>query len=410
MERGMDAKKILVVDGEKKILRAMERVFFEDRYETITASSPEEGLEILSAVAPIQVVISGLRVPGMDGIEFLRRVNRRWPHTVRVILSGCEDRDAIVSAMDQGRIDRMIVRPWHNDELRNTIVNALEMYELRTKNRKLADELNGKNSALQDLNDRMEETIAAKTEELGRIQRNLSHAERTASLKTMAAGIVGTLSAPLSNIMEEIRYIRSVAPTDARITDGSERITRDALRAEHVVGGLCAFSRMSGDPKMVDMINCADMIDDIISDLECQIRLRQVEVVRKIYAGRTVMAMDGSRMREAFINVLSNAIEAMPHGGTIIIRSRRVRDRLRRGFLQLTFADTGCGIPGDVIRHVFDPFYTTGREQGKTGLGLSIARGIVEAHGGSIRIESRVGAGTKVFIRLPAENECHGDT
>jgi len=406
----MDAKKILVVDGEKKILRAMERVFFEDRFETITASSPGEGLEILGTVTPIQVVISGFRVPGMDGIEFLRRVKRRWPHAVRVILSGCEDRDAIVSAMDEGRIDRMIVRPWHNDELRNSIANALEMYELRRKNRELVDELDRKHSALQDLNDRMEETIATKTEELGRIQQDLSQAERTTSLQTMAAGIVGNLSAPLSSIMKEIGYMQSAAPGDARIVDGSERIMGDALRAEHVVGGLCAFSRMSCDPKMVDMIHCTDMIDDIVSDLECQIRLRQVEVVRKIYAGRTVMVMDSARMRETFINVLSNAIEAMPHGGTIIIRSRRVRDRLGRGFLQLTFADTGCGIPGDVIRHVFDPFYTTGKEQGKTGLGLSIAKGIVEAHGGSIRIESRVDAGTKVFIRLPVENECSDET
>ena len=399
----MDAIRILVVDDEKKILRAVERLFFEDKYDVMTASSAKDGLSILSDMMPVQVVISDYRMPEMDGIEFLKQVNRRWPDVVKVILSGYEDSGKVIPFIDEGKIDKLILKPWNNNELRVSIANAVEIYELRKRNRELADELNRTNNTLQDLNNNMEEIIAEKTAELESIQKDIAQSERLASLETIAAGIAHEVKSPLERIIEEAGYVRSALPGDARITDGAETIKKASLRAGRAIKGLLSFSSQHSLEK--SLTDVRGVIEDVLSSVEHQIRLRNIEVVRKFYPGVTEIMIDGARMREMFINILSNSIEAMPEGGTIIIRSRRVKDKSEKRYLQVTFDDDGCGIPREEIQRVFDPFFTTQRGAGKTGLGLSIAKGIVESHGGTIRVESRVGRGTKVFIRVPAGDE-----
>ena len=399
----MDAIRILVVDDEKKILRAVERLFFEDKYDVMTASSAKDGLSILSDMMPVQVVISDYRMPEMDGIEFLKQVNRRWPDVVKVILSGYEDSGKVIPFIDEGKIDKLILKPWNNNELRVSITNAVEIYELRKRNRELADELNRTNNTLQDLNNNMEEIIAEKTAELESIQKDIAQSERLASLETIAAGIAHEVKSPLERIIEEAGYVRSALPGDARITDGAETIKKASLRAGRAIKGLLSFSSQILLEK--SLTDVTGVIEDVLSSVEYQIRLRNIEVVRKFYPGVTEIMIDGARMREMFINILSNSIEAMPEGGTIIIRSRRVKDKSEKRYLQVTFDDDGCGIPREEIQRVFDPFFTTQRGAGKTGLGLSIAKGIVESHGGTIRVESRVGRGTKVFIRVPAGDE-----
>lgn len=399
----MDAIRILVVDDEKKILRAVERLFFEDKYDVMTASSAKDGLSILSDMMPVQVVISDYRMPEMNGIEFLKHVNRRWPDVVKVILSGYEDSGKVIPFIDEGKIDKLILKPWNNNELRVSIANAVEIYELRKRNRELADELNRTNNTLQDLNNNMEEIIAEKTAELESIQKDIAQSERLASLETIAAGIAHEVKSPLERIIEEAGYVRSTLPGDARITDGAETIKKASLRAGRAIKGLLSFSSQHSLEK--SLTDVRGVIEDVLSSVEHQIRLRNIEVVRKFYPGVTEIMIDGARMREMFINILSNSIEAMPEGGTIIIRSRRVKDKSEKRYLQVTFDDDGCGIPREEIQRVFDPFFTTQRGAGKTGLGLSIAKGIVESHGGTIRVESRVGRGTKVFIRVPAGDE-----
>ena len=399
----MDAIRILVVDDVKKILRAVERLFFEDKYDVMTASSAKDGLSILSDMMPVQVVISDYRMPEMDGIEFLKQVNRRWPDVVKVILSGYEDSGKVIPFIDEGKIDKLILKPWNNNELRVSITNAVEIYELRKRNRELADELNRTNNTLQDLNNNMEEIIAEKTAELESIQKDIAQSERLASLETIAAGIAHEVKSPLERIIEEAGYVRSALPGDARITDGAETIKKASLRAGRAIKGLLSFSSQHSLEK--SLTDVRGVIEDVLSSVEHQIRLRNIEVVRKFYPGVTEIMIDGARMREMFINILSNSIEAMPEGGTIIIRSRRVKDKSEKRYLQVTFDDDGCGIPREEIQRVFDPFFTTQRGAGKTGLGLSIAKGIVESHGGTIRVESRVGRGTKVFIRVPAGDE-----
>lgn len=120
--------RILFVDDEANILRALERIFLDDDYEVMTASSGEEGLAILGREPGVRVVVSDYRMPGMDGIAFLREVGDRWPDTVRLVLSGYADTASVASAVNEGKVARFIAKPWHEETLRQAVTDALRQH------------------------------------------------------------------------------------------------------------------------------------------------------------------------------------------------------------------------------------------------------------------------------------------
>jgi len=158
--------RILCVDDEPNVLRSLTRLFLDDPYEILTAPSGAEGLLILDRSGTVPVVISDHRMPGMSGVEFLTEVRKRWPDTVRIVLSGYADTGAIVSAINDGQIYRFVAKPWNDDELRITVANALERYDLRRKNVELAEALQRKNSELTALNRDLERRVVERTEAL----------------------------------------------------------------------------------------------------------------------------------------------------------------------------------------------------------------------------------------------------
>ncbi|MBU5635245.1 response regulator [Geomonas sp. Red69] len=147
-----DQTRILCVDDERNVLRALERIFLDDDYEILTAASGEEGLQLLSESPQVKVVISDFRMPGMNGVEFLKEVFTRHPETIRIVLSGYADTAAVVAAINEGKIYKFIPKPWNDDELRVTVAKALEHFEIQRRNEQLAEELRRKNQELCELN------------------------------------------------------------------------------------------------------------------------------------------------------------------------------------------------------------------------------------------------------------------
>ncbi len=158
--------RILCVDDERNVLRALERVFLDDDYEILTALSAEEGLTLLQEQPSVQVVISDYRMPGLNGVDFLKEVHRLRPESVRIVLSGYADTAAVVSAINEGQIYKFIPKPWNDDELKVTIQNALEKYRLERSNAQLLEEL-------QVANRNLESTVAARTAKLFQHNRSL---------------------------------------------------------------------------------------------------------------------------------------------------------------------------------------------------------------------------------------------
>lgn len=181
--------KILCVDDEKNVLRALQRVFLDDDYEFFTAVSGPEGLDILDREPGIRVVISDYRMPEMNGVDFLREVHIRYPETVRIVLSGYADTAAVVDAINEGQIYKFIPKPWNDDELRVTINNALEMYSLHARNRQLMEELRNSNEELRIMNDNLENLVSQRTAELTFRNRVLASAQNI--LHSLPQAVIG---------------------------------------------------------------------------------------------------------------------------------------------------------------------------------------------------------------------------
>ncbi|RJQ52586.1 MAG: response regulator [Nitrospiraceae bacterium] len=158
--------KILCVDDEENVLRSLKRIFLDSDYEILTAGSGDEGLKILGNTEPVQIVISDYRMPGMNGVDFLREVYKLCPETVRIVLSGYADTAAIVEAVNVGHIYKFIPKPWNDDELKVAISNALDRYFIRQKNIQLTQELEAKNRELQEINSNLEKLVAERTADL----------------------------------------------------------------------------------------------------------------------------------------------------------------------------------------------------------------------------------------------------
>lgn len=119
-------RKVLFVDDEKNVLRAVERIFIDDDIDLLFANSAAEALGILESDPAVGVVVSDYRMPGMNGVELLKEVYRRHPRTIRMVLSGFADTSAVVDAINVGHITRFIPKPWNEEELRTAVLRALE--------------------------------------------------------------------------------------------------------------------------------------------------------------------------------------------------------------------------------------------------------------------------------------------
>lgn len=146
----MSKPKILIVDDEENILSSLKRLFRKEPYQILTAPSGEEGLEILGD-HPVDLIISDLKMPQMNGIEFLKRAREKNSVPLRIILTGHADLKSIIQAIDQGEIYRFLLKPWDDEELKMTIRQALDYYHLWKENRTLVKTVEKQRQILQEL-------------------------------------------------------------------------------------------------------------------------------------------------------------------------------------------------------------------------------------------------------------------
>ena len=158
--------KILCVDDEPNVLKSLKRLFIDEDYEIFSANSGEEGLALLEEQWDTQIVISDYRMPGMNGVDFLKKVYEGWPDTIRIVLSGFADTASVVAAINEGQIYKFIGKPWNDEELKDTVSRAVEHYHLKRKNQELTRQLMDSNYELKQLNEDLEKGVADRNAEL----------------------------------------------------------------------------------------------------------------------------------------------------------------------------------------------------------------------------------------------------
>jgi two-component system NtrC family sensor kinase len=184
----MSEHTVLLVDDEANILKSLKRLFLDMDYKVILATSGPEGLGYLEK-EPIDLVISDYRMPEMTGVEFLSKVKAEHPDTVRMILSGFADVEAVVEAINQGEIYKFLAKPWNDQELLSTVKRALEHSSLQRENDKLLRELQSTNAELKKLAEDLESKVQERTLDLERKSRavNIAHS----ILDLLPVGVIG---------------------------------------------------------------------------------------------------------------------------------------------------------------------------------------------------------------------------
>ncbi|ROR32716.1 response regulator [Inmirania thermothiophila] len=186
--QGGTTRTLLLVDDEENILRALRRVFRRDGYRILATTSPREALGWLER-EPVGVIVSDQRMPEMSGVQFLSEVRERHPDTVRIVLSGYTELEAVTEAINRGAVYKFLTKPWDDELLRRNIAEAFRQYEMAAENARLARELRAANEELRRINEELEERVERKTRELAVNIRSLRIAQEV--LEHLPVGVVG---------------------------------------------------------------------------------------------------------------------------------------------------------------------------------------------------------------------------
>ncbi len=248
--------------------------------------------------------------------------------------------------------------------------------------------------------DQLEENVAKLKlfqRELQETQDQLIQSEKLASMGQLAAGVAHEINNPLGTVLLYADLLlRDLPEGDGRRPD-LRLILDEARRCKGIVQALLNFARQN---KVLAQVTDANRLcQETIEEVERLPLFERVRIAADLDPALPEVHADPAQLRQVLLNLLSNAAEAMPEGGTITIASRSVS--AGGDAIEISIADTGCGIPEENLPRLFTPFFTTKPIGKGTGLGLAIAYGIVKMHRGSIDVQSKVGVGTTFVIRLP---------
>ena len=224
--------------------------------------------------------------------------------------------------------------------------------------------------------------------------------DRLTSLGQLSAGIAHEIRNPLASINFNVQFLARQLDPDEK----TRRIIDDTLtgvdRIKDLVKGMLDFCRPAPPKLKSDSIR--QCLEDAVSLLESQFRKNDIRVALSLAQDAPDIVFDNQQIHQVFVNILLNAMQAMPKGGTVRVESRIEQDAKKpRRQLCVTISDSGVGIPKEDFSKIFDPFFTTKPEG--TGLGLSIAHKILEQHRAVIEVKSREGQGTTFTLRFPID-------
>jgi len=405
-------RRVLIVDDERSI-RDMFAQWLADNFTCRTAASADEALAILAQESQA-LVISDMMMPGRNGVELLREVTTRFPGTAVIMVSGVDRPQRMRDALRLGAFDYLI-KPCEMDALTLSVEHALERRALQRTAAIYRRHLEDQNIEL-----------ATQKATLQRLQAQMVHSEKMASLGQLAAGVAHELNNPagfvfgnmelLQNYLAQLEkllkvYDQLVLPQDSSISvaEVKQDIAYDRLMTElasiasdcregaqricDVVKNLRLFSRLDeAELKHVDIHEGIESTLRLLSRYYTSGRLHLL----KDYGELPRVTCYAGQLNQVWMNLLVNAAQSVTEDGEVKITTEVDGDSV-----VVTISDTGKGIPEDELSRIFDPFFTTKPVGEGTGLGLSISYGIIERHEGTITVKSTLGVGSNFRVRIP---------
>jgi signal transduction histidine kinase len=405
--------RILLVDDDEAVRKVLAARLTE-RYTCVGSADAREALERLGE-KEFALAIVDVQMPGLSGIELLRKIVNDFPDVVVIMASGVDRSQRVLDALRLGAFDYLI-KPLDFDVMQITVERAL-------KHRAL---LRDGNRYKRDLERRNHELTAQK-EELERLQAQLVHSEKMASVGQLAAGIAHELNNPagfihsnmqgLGEYLSQLQRLLTVYDSVPFSTPWAEKIceVKNDVEYERL---LCDFSSI-----IADCQEGACRIRDIVLNLRTFSRVDEAEIktidihagidatvrllsqyynsnhitLKRDYGDLPLIDCFAGQLNQVWMNLLKNAAQAIGEGPGEV----RIQTRLENSAVAVRISDTGRGINREDVQKIFDPFFTTKPVGEGTGLGLSISYGIIERHGGAIAVDSTPGRGTTFTTSIP---------
>jgi two-component system NtrC family sensor kinase len=254
----------------------------------------------------------------------------------------------------------------------------------------------------------LEEKVEERTRKLRAAEAGAVEREKLASVGLLAAGIAHELNNPLTGILTFSHMIRKKVPEGSQDAEDLDLVIRETKRCATIIRRLLDFARQRPPEKKYADLN--QVIADTVRLVERPANLHDIAIELELDPALPPVWIDEDLVKQVVMNVLVNAQHAIAEKGSITIRSRRVPQSATPAsgaapvpMVEVSVADTGCGIAPENLKRIFDPFFTSKGVGKGTGLGLSVSHGIVVAHGGAIEVESEPGEGSTFHITLPME-------
>jgi signal transduction histidine kinase len=384
---------LLVVDDHEAVIASVEELF-RGRYPVRGARNVEEALAIIRQ-DQIAVVMADQRMPGMSGSELLAQVAMLKPDVPRILMTAYADIDAVMQAINQGKIYYYVSKPWEPNELEAIIDKAVEYHDLLHERRRLIAEL-------QRANNELEAKVQARTQELQ--EKNIA-LEAMNTLKNEFLGMAAhDLRSPIGNIRNLAELILDqdgeigqderveVVTMIRNLSQGMMNLLNDLLDITTIESG------------KIDLQPTPVAMRPYLREIEHYHRLlaehKKIQLITEVADNIPMAVFDKERIRQVLNNLLSNAIKFSPMHTAV-----RLQVLATPPGIEFSVIDQGQGIRSEEQSKLFGAFQRTSTKptagEHSTGLGLSICKKIVELHGGSIGVESEVGRGSRFFFVLP---------
>jgi signal transduction histidine kinase len=217
-----------------------------------------------------------------------------------------------------------------------------------------------------------------------------------ATIGQLAAGVAHELNEPLGNILGFAQLAKKCPGLPNQAEQDIEKILSASLNAREVIKKMLVFARQI--PPQKKEVHLNQVVEEGLSFFESRCAREGIEMVRSLHPDLPEISADPVQLNQVLVNLVLNALQAMPTGGRLTVKTQMGRDHI-----SLIVEDTGIGMSKKVMKQIFTPFFTTKDVGQGTGLGLPVVHGIITSHGGSIQVESKVGGGTRFEIQLPVE-------
>ena len=372
----MDPVRLLLVDDEAAFRETMVKRMKRRGITPFEAGSGEDALALLEK-EQIDIIVMDVKMPGLNGIETLRRIKENYSFQKEVILlTGQASTEDGVEGIKSGAFD-YLAKPVEFEHLMNKVSQANE--KIIAYNEKL------KNADFRK-----------------KLEHKLITTERLASLGTLAAGVAHEINNPLAIISESIGWIETLLkkPECENISNKEnfiktiDKIKKSVERAKKITHQLLGYSRKID--YVAKEFDLTELINEILQLTGNEAKIRDIELTMKINLDDTLVWCDPSQLRQVLINLVTNGIQAVVSKGRLIITVTGDKDDVN-----ISVTDTGPGIPKENFERIFEPFFTTKPPSEGTGLGLSVSKNIIENLGGKIEVESILGVSTTFNVKIP---------